>query len=138
MKFLFTFFICLIFAIPLSAQNYKQRSEQVETVKIAFITQKLKLNTSEAEKFWPVYNSYQKDMKEVLKLRKNLKNDEEFDQEDKFDNELEFESRLLETRKKYKQEFTKVVPSQKVAMFFQAEREFRERLIKELRERRKN
>ena len=100
MKFIWTFLTCLIFAFPLSAQD-KQRSEQIESVKVAFITQKLDLNSSEAEKFWPVYNNYQREMKVVFNARRAAKNDPDA----KLDGELDIETRLLDTRKKYKQEF---------------------------------
>jgi hypothetical protein len=42
-----------------NAQNGNgQRQEKIQALKIAFITQKLKLTPAEAEKFWPVYNQY--------------------------------------------------------------------------------
>lgn len=135
MRLIWSLFICLVIALPLSAQEKSQRSQQVESVKIAFITQKLNLNTGEAEKFWPVYNSYQQEVRQVFKQRREAKNKKEAS-EDKLDNELDFESRLLEIRKKYKEEFSKVIPSEKVLLFFQAEREFREQMIKELKDRR--
>ena len=73
-------------------------------------------------------------MKVVFNARRTAKNDPD----DKLDGELDIETRLLDTRKKYKQEFSKVIASEKVSLFFQAEREFREQMIRELRERRKN
>ena len=106
MKFIWTFFTCLIFAFSLSAQD-KQRSEQIESFKFAFITQKLDLNSSEAEKFWPVYNNYQREMKVVFNARRAAKSDPDA----KLDGELDIETRLLDTRKKYKQEFSKVIRS---------------------------
>lgn len=131
MRLIWSFLICLVIALPASAQDKSQRSQQVESVKIAFITQKLNLNTSEAEKFWPVYNSYQKEMRELFKQKRELKK-----ANDRLDNELDFESRLLDIRKKYKKEFAKVIPADKVLQFYDAEREFREQMIKELKERR--
>ena len=136
MRLIWSFFICLVLAFPLSAQEKGQRSQQVESVKIAFITQKLNLNTSEAEKFWPVYNNYQQELRQVYKQRREAKNKSKANPNDKLDNELDFESRLLDIRKKYKEDFAKVIPSEKVLQFFQAEREFREQMIKELKERR--
>lgn len=137
MRLIWSFLICLVMTLPLSAQDKSQRSQQVESVKIAFITQKLNLNSSEAEKFWPVYNNYQKEMRELLKQRRDAKKKKDANADDKLDNELDFESRLLELRKKYKQEFSKVIPSEKVLQFYEAEREFREQMIKELKDRRK-
>lgn len=132
-----SFLICLVLALPVSAQEKAQRSQQIEAVKIAFITQKLNLKSSEAEKFWPVYNSYQKEMREVFKLRREAKNKKDGNAGEKLSGELDFESRILDIRKKYKQEFSKVLPDEKVSQFYEAEREFREQMINELKDRRK-
>lgn len=40
--------------------------EKIAALKRAFITEKLELNSAEAEKFWPVYNEYEK-KREALK-----------------------------------------------------------------------
>jgi len=137
MRLIWSFFICLVLTLPLSAQEKGQRSEQIESVKIAFITQKLELNTTEAEKFWPVYNEYQQELKKVFRERREARKKNEANPNNKLNNELDFETRLLDIRKKYKEEFSKVIPSEKVLQFFQAEREFREQMIKELKDRRK-
>lgn len=137
MRLIWSFFICLVLALPLSAQEKGQHSEQIESVKIAFITQKLDLNTSEAEKFWPVYNQYQQELKKVFRERREARKKNEANPNNKLNNELDFETRLLDIRKKYKEEFSKVIPSEKVLQFFQTEREFREQMIKELKDRRK-
>ena len=137
MRLIWSFFICMMIVLPLSAQEKNQRShQQIESVKIAFITQKLNLNTAEAEKFWPLYNSYQNEMRAIYKLRRDARRKQQDNPDNKVAGELDFEGRLLDTRKKYKQEFSKVLSSEKVSSFFQAEREFREQMIKELKERR--
>jgi len=41
------------------------RYEKIESMKIAFITQKLDLTASEAQKFWPIYNQFSDEMKEL-------------------------------------------------------------------------
>jgi hypothetical protein len=50
---------------------------------------------------------------------------------------MEMESRMLEIRKKYTREFSKVISSEKVLHLYEAEKEFRRELIKRLQERRK-
>jgi hypothetical protein len=137
MRMIWSILICLVIALPLSAQEKSQRSQQIESVKVAFITQKLSLNTTEAEKFWPVYNNYQQELRVVYKQRREARAKQKANPNDKTNNELDFESRLLNIRKKYKDEFSKVLPSEKVLSFFDAEREFREQMIKELKDRRK-
>ena len=56
------------------AQNKKFNSEKIRTFKLAFLTEKLNLTEVEAEKFWPIYNSYSKKMTELYKTeRYNIK-----------------------------------------------------------------
>ena len=51
-----------------SAQNdnREQKTEKVQALKIAFITQKLELTSEEAQRFWPVYNRYETDIRQVM------------------------------------------------------------------------
>mgnify|MGYP001555455258 CR=1 FL=1 len=100
-----------------------QRSEKIQALKIAFITQKLHLTSAEAEKFWPVYNEY---TNEIRNLRLNNK------EGDVLDNE----QMLLDIRKKYKPSFEKILGPQRINNLFNAEREFRNALIKRLKEQR--
>ncbi len=106
------------------AQNANgQRSEKIRALKDAFITQKLQLTPAEAEKFWPVYNQYDN---EIRQLRVNNRNGDV----------LENEQRLLDTRKKYKPSFEKILGPQRLNDLYNAEREFRNVLIKRLKEQR--
>ncbi len=41
------------------------RAEKIQSLKIAFITQKLQLTPDEAQKFWPVYNQYDKEVHSI-------------------------------------------------------------------------
>jgi hypothetical protein len=61
-KLLFTIAIILggysfVIAQPGDKQN---RAEKVQALKIAFITQKLDFTSEEAQRFWPVYNRYER------------------------------------------------------------------------------
>ena len=97
------------------------RGEKIQALKIAFITQKLQLTTAEAEKFWPVYNQYDNEIK-GLRAGKN-------------ENVLENEEQLLNIRKKYKSSFEKILGPQKLNQLFIAERDFRNVLIRRLKNR---
>lgn len=106
----------------------KKKGEQggkIEALKIAFITKKLDLTIEEAQKFWPVYNKYSAELRQVrIEARTNKTP------------ELETEEKVLAIRKKYNIEFSKVLPAEKVNSFFKAEKEFGTILQKELMERR--
>jgi hypothetical protein len=104
------------------AQN-GQRAEKIQELKIAFITQKLQLTSTEAEKFWPVYNSYEN---EIRQLRAGNKNGDV----------LENEQKLLDIRKKYKPSFEQILGAQRSNDVYNAEREYRNVLIKRLKQQR--
>ena len=89
------------------------------SLKIAFITQKLQLTPDEAQKFWPIYNQYDN---EVQSLPKG-------------GDVIPTEEKLLDIRKKYVASFEKIIGPQKVNRLFNAERDFREILIRRLQNR---
>ena len=99
-----------------------QDGERIQSLKIAFITQKLQLTPDEAQKFWPIYNQYDQEIK-ALQLN------------DKNGPVIENEEKLLNIRKKYLNSFEKVIGPEKVNRLFNAERDFREILIRRLQKR---
>jgi len=93
--------------------------QKLEAIKIAYITQQLNLTPAEAQRFWPVYNSY---LNEVKAARNTYPNDE-----------IAFEEQLVSIRKKYKPEFKSIlVLEARVNRTFIIEREYREMLRKAL------
>lgn len=125
MKTLFISFILTI-AIAGHAQPGLRNSDKIKNLEIAFITRELNFTTDEAQHFWPVFNNYKKEFK-VLASNKPI--DEDI---------LEKQQRILDFRKKYKSEFQKVIPSEKVNQFFIVEAKFREMIRKELKDRQTN
>ena len=65
--------ILLFISCGLFAQGKKmlEKKEEIFTLKVAFITNKLPLTSSEAEKFWPIYNAFE-DKQFELKHEKSL------------------------------------------------------------------
>lgn len=112
----------------LSAQpGEKPDEEKLRSLKVAFLTQKLNLNTSEAEKFWPVYNEFEAERQEVERI-----GDRDVDFESMSDKEVEdhilaqFDrmEKMSALNKKYLGRFKTVLPDRKAAMVFVAEHEF--------------
>jgi hypothetical protein len=97
---------------------------KIEALKIAFITQKLDLTTSEAKMFWPVYNQYDD---EVKNLKRNSNGDV-----------IERDEKLLNIRKKYKVQFQEIVGNDRANKLYNVEGEFRNVLIKQLKNRGNN
>ena len=106
-----------------SAQNdnREQRTEKVQALKIAFITQKLELTSDEAQRFWPVYNRYETEIRQVM-MDNKLSGDA-----------IDNEEKVLNVKKRYKAEFIKVVGPTKTNTLFNSEREFRGVLMRQLK-----
>jgi hypothetical protein len=96
--------------------------ENVEALKVAFITRHLNLTSEEAQKFWPAYNAYFEDLK---KVRKDNKEDV-----------LAFEEAALNIKKKYKNDFKKALGSdERVNKALTADRAFMGMIREELQNR---
>lgn len=127
---LITISFCLSAEITL-AQNTKR--EKIESLKIAFITKKLDLSPEDSQLFWPVYNQYQREISDLIMQRRAAHKDTDADT---IDEDLDIEGKIVDVRKKYRKEFSRVLSPEKINQFYQAEREFREELIKQLKSRR--
>ena len=113
MSMLLIFTMCL--SAPLSAQrpnpsrNYQQRpnTERVKAVRVALLTEKMSLSTEEAEKFWPVYNDYEKEQKmirEKFQPNKNIMVLDDAAVEKHLMGLLDMEEELVKMKKKYFQQ----------------------------------
>ena len=109
----------------LAQEEKKPEAGRIEALKIAYLTRKLNLSTEEAQKFWPVYNSYANEMRRTQQEFRERKG-----------NEIEREEKVLGIRKKFNGEFNKALSGDKVNEFFRAEREFNGIVQKEIMERR--
>ncbi len=97
----------------------------IQALKIAFVTKELALTPDEAQKFWPVYYNY---LGEVKKARQERKVDV-----------LIFEESVLNIRKKYKNDFKKILNTdERVNKVLSIDRDFNNVLKKELQKRMQN
>lgn len=101
-----------------------ESKQRLEAIQIAYLTKELSLTTQDAEKFWPVYNKYQDE------LRGLLRNGGEEDV-------LNRQQKALDIRKKYKTDFVKILGGDRTNKLFQAEDKFREMVKRELQNRQK-
>lgn len=142
-KYILAIFLFL-FAFSALAQKERPLRDKVETFKVGFLTERLKLTSDEAKIFWPVYNTYQDELEVLRKSRReNLINakmnfDEMSDKEIEktVDNDLVFRQNELDLLKKYHPQFKQVLPIKKVAKLYKAEEDFKSKLLDMIQERR--
>lgn len=116
----------------------KEANDKIESMKIAFITKRLSLTPEESQKFWPIYNKYEAEKRQIrqstigtmgdLKVE-DLLTDAEAEQV--ISKYIDAKSKNLELIKKYTAEFRKVLPVSKVAKLITAEDGFKKMLTKQ-------
>ena len=121
-----------------NAQTKKANSREIEAIKIGYITRRLELTPEESQKFWPVYNQFQKDLSSLNQQKRQARIENANDPDHLIDDDFSFDTKILEMRKKYRFKFNQVISNEKVKSLYIAERDFREELIKQLRKRREN
>jgi hypothetical protein len=120
-RFLILYGIIFTLCFSVSAQN----GEGIQALKIAYLTKQLNLTPEDAERFWPIYNQY---TKEIRQIRMDAVGNREA--------EIVTEGKIYEVRKKYSVEFGKALPPDKVNLFFRSEKQFGASVQRELMERR--
>ena len=136
--------IILIGILITTTTFYGQRRpdrEKIKTLKVAFITERLDLSSSEAETFWPAYNAHQKQMNSFRKterseIREKLNNiyaisDQEA--EELLNKFMKLEEEKQKERKSFFAEIKKSITAKKTILLIKAEEDFKRRLIKQYR-----
>lgn len=116
------------------------RGEKIHAIKVGYITDKVNLSAAQAEKFWPLYNRYEQEMRNVriefMKKYPEARSRDERESRKFIEDNIEFKEERLKLEKKYKNEFLKVISAQQLAELYEAERDFKRMLIQNLKERR--
>lgn len=144
----FIFIGCNLIAQPNNKQD--DRFEELNAMKVAFITNQLNLTSVEAQNFWPIYNKHTKAfdairIKQRLELRQNKKNDEDLtrlkvrlkdDIADEFISSfLKAEAQQLELKKALVNNLKPYISSGKIMQLIKAEHDFKRKMLQELKKR---
>ena len=139
--------IPLLFATNSFAQddeNNKEKDDKIEALKVGFITKELNLTSTEAEKFWPVYNEMDGKLKEIRqsnrKINQDLRESEEKisndDAKKKLNTLFENDQKELDLKKEYSEKFIKIIGEKRTLKLLSLEHEFRRVLLERLKDRR--
>jgi hypothetical protein len=117
----------LLLLLTINSMAYAQEDradklQRIHSIKVAFITDKIRLTPEQSVHFWPVYNVYEKELKNMRKAAKE------------YDDELKYQEDVLNLRKQYRHEFLKIISEQQLQALYQAERDFKSMLLNKLKE----
>ncbi len=119
-------FLLLLISSSLMAQaqddakqpDREKKMQDIEALKVAFLSRELELSPEDAQKFWPVYNQYNKELTTAYQRNENV---------------IDREEKVLEVRKKYKGQLSSVLGEQRMNRMFNAEGRFHQVLINVMR-----
>ena len=100
----------------------KQRQEKIQALYVAYITKQLELTPDEAQKFWPVHTQFTNELKAV---KQDLP-------------ELKKQQVVLDIKKKYQENFNRVLGPKRCEHFFRMDGEFKRKLLERIRKQNPN
>jgi len=132
-RLLATVAVAILITAGLSAQQPNPK-EKVESMRIAFITNRLELTPQQSREFWPIYNSYRHDLTQLR--RSYYPHDDGTDPHLDADRQLEFEQKRLDLKRQYKPQLEQVLGKAKLNKLVSAEEDFKRLLMQTMRNRR--
>ena len=102
----------MVFAQESQPGNDLNKQEKIQALYVAYVTQQLALTPDEAQKFWPLHTQFANDLKAV---KQELP-------------ELVKEEAHLNIKKKYQDNFTKILGNNRCERFFRMNDEFKRKL----------
>jgi len=135
-------YLLILIALPAAVfaqQTRQERFERIRALKVSYITEQLHFTPEQAERFWPVYNKYEAEVRQARRdflTRYKARNAGATREQARryIEENLEYQQQVLELKKKYKDELLKTITPQQLAQLYEAERDFRKLLIRQLQE----
>lgn len=137
------FYIFFVLMMFLSTSTFAQginpkRAKQIEAIKIGFITRRLDLSPEQSQKFWPIYNQYQNDLNDIYRQKRQNRIANADNPDKLIDDDFAYDSQILQIKKDYRHKFSDILTPQQIKSLYLAEKDFRDELIKQLKNRAAN
>lgn len=134
-----------LFLIALTFSGFAQkndRKERIKALKVALITEKLEFTETEAQKFWPIYNAYEKEV-DMLRhnardKRRNLKIETltEAEAQQVLKDFLDFEKEQQNLKSDLVESLLTAIPAKKIILLRVVEEQFKKQMLEEYQKRR--
>jgi hypothetical protein len=109
--------------------------KKIQAVKEGFISQRLDLTQKEAKAFWPLYRKYSEELTAVKILKRINNSNASTDGAQQVDLDLKYETQIVDIKKRYRDEFYKILSPEKVSILYKSEHEFNDEALRILSER---
>jgi hypothetical protein len=143
MKHLMVFLFLISIGTYASAQGYDERRNEIESYKIAYLTQKMDLTPDEAKVFWPIYKRWQDEQMDLRKERSQkmisyrkideIENLSDSEVQALIANELNIKQKALNIEKKYYNLLKSSLPIKVVGKYYRAQETFKKELLTRFR-----
>lgn len=115
--------------------------ERMDAARAAFLTERLDLSTDQAQRFWPVYNEFNKKRHDLrrsfMEARRNQSAHPTAEEQRRLlDLGISLRQQELDLEKAYSDRFLQVISAEQVLRLNAAERDFQQMVVRHLRERR--
>ncbi|WP_027002108.1 hypothetical protein [Hugenholtzia roseola] len=143
---LVSLFFFLAYFAPLQAQEEDddfapqgEIDERIRALQVGMLTQEMELTAAQAEKFFPLHQTYQKEKMELKKSIKGLhkqvmRETDEAKADELMQKTFLLKEKELELEKKYYQQFKKVITVRQIAKMHRAERKLKRLLLERMSE----
>jgi len=141
-KLLFALILLLTSSTGVWSQQQGRPLERIHAAKMAYITDRLHLSAEQSGSFIPMYNEYEKEIRETrqsfFKKYKGVNPDESDDATARqaIDDNLDYQQQVIEIKRRYNDRFLKIISPQQLADLYKSEREFKQILMQRLRQQR--
>ena len=98
------------------------KQERIKALYVAFVTKQLEFTPEEAQKFWPVHTQFENDLKAIKPTL----------------SELDKEQARLDIKRKYQDNFVKIIGTNRCERFFKLREEFGNKLKERIQKRQNN
>ena len=145
MKLYISLILLFISTITLSQNNDKL--EKIKALRVAFISTKLELTSNEAQKFWPIFNEFDKNQTDLRKEKRmlmmklkhqNTSSLSDIEMQKLLDTSELLESNIQTNRQQLVKNLKGVISPQKIILLKQLEEDFKKTLLKQMRNSKNN
>lgn len=118
-----------------TVNTWEQRKQQYKADKIAYISAYMEFTVEDAQKFWPIYNKYDAKYDQIFCQRRHAYDQHKFEQmteaqcAEALDKLGQINAAEQQTQQEYEKELRKVFPAKFVLRYFNAENDFKRKVI---------